>query len=58
MCHFICTYYYLFNIKYISLDKIFSLFSEIWKFKDYQLKSQVASTEIDYFKYSLQLIKR
>jgi len=45
MCHYNYTYYYLFDEKCTSFNRMYNLLSEIWKFKDYEFLSQVASAE-------------
>jgi len=45
MYHFNYIYYHLCYVMYNSFIKMHSLVSEIWKFKDHQFMSQVASTE-------------
>ena len=43
--HFNYIYYHLFNVICNSFIKMYSLVSEIWKFKDHQFVNHVASTE-------------
>ena len=43
ICHFKQTNYYLFNVKYTTFNKIYSLVSLIWKLKKFNLKTSVSS---------------
>jgi len=42
--HFNRTEYYLFDVNCTSFNKIYSLISQMWKFKNYRFDSQVATT--------------
>jgi len=55
--HFNHTVYCLFDVNCTNFNQIYSLFSQMWKFKNYQFKSQVASTG-NWFPFVLAVVDR